>query len=48
MSTIIWVVGYTFNFSLVKLPVLDSDGYPTQQRGVNAYPGLFIVSMTLL
>src|ERR1700723_3844505 len=28
ISTMIWATGYSFDFSLVKLPVLDRDGYP--------------------
>ena len=34
ISTVIWAIGYTFDFSLVKLPVLDADGYPIQKRGM--------------
>jgi putative flavoprotein involved in K+ transport len=47
-STIIWAVGFAFDFGLVKLPVFDSDGYPIQQRGVTAYPGLFFVGLPWL
>ena len=39
INTIIWALGYTFDFSLVKLPATDNDGYPIQQRGVTDYPG---------
>ena len=28
ISTVVWATGYAFDFSLVKLPVVDSDGYP--------------------
>ena len=28
ISTVIWATGYTFDFSLVRLPVFDADGYP--------------------
>jgi putative flavoprotein involved in K+ transport len=41
ISTIIWATGYTFDFSLVKLPVVDSDGYPIQKRGVTRFEGLY-------
>ena len=34
IATIIWATGYNFDFSLVKLPVVDADGYPIQKRGV--------------
>ena len=37
IATILWATGYTFDFSLVKLPVVDADGYPIQKRGVTEY-----------
>jgi putative flavoprotein involved in K+ transport len=48
ITTIIWAVGYLFDFSLVKLPILDADGYPIQQRGVTAHTGLFFVGLPWL
>ena len=48
IHTVIWALGYTFDFSLVKLPVTDNDGYPIQQRGVTDYPGLYFVGMPWL
>jgi putative flavoprotein involved in K+ transport len=45
ISTLIWAMGYTFDYSLVKLPVQDSDGFPIQTRGVTHYPGLYFVGM---
>lgn len=48
ISTIIWATGYNFDFSLVKLPVVDADGYPTQKRGVTAYPGLYFLGLPWL
>lgn len=45
LSTVIWAVGYSFDFSLVRLPITDSDGYPLQQRGVTAYPGLYFLGL---
>lgn len=45
ITTIIWAVGYTFDFSLVRLPVLDGDGFPIQTRGVTNYRGLYFVGM---
>jgi putative flavoprotein involved in K+ transport len=41
-------MGYTFDFSLVKLPVTDSDGFPITQRGVTQYPGLYFLGMPWL
>jgi putative flavoprotein involved in K+ transport len=48
ISSIIWATGYSFDFGLVKLPVVDSDGYPIQARGVTDYDGLYFVGMPWL
>lgn len=48
ISTVIWATRYTFDFSLVKLPVVDSDGYPVQKRGVTRFEGLYFLGMPWL
>jgi putative flavoprotein involved in K+ transport len=48
ISTVIWATGYAFDFSLVKLPVVDSDGYPIQKRGVTRYRGLYFLGLPWL
>jgi putative flavoprotein involved in K+ transport len=48
ITTIIWAMGYSFDFSLVKLPAFDGDGFPVQQRGVTSYAGLYFVGMPWL
>jgi putative flavoprotein involved in K+ transport len=48
INTIIWAMGYAFEYSLVKLPVTDEDGFPIQKRGVTQYPGLYFVGMNWL
>ena len=45
---IIWTIGYSFDFSLVKLPVFDSAGFPIGSRGITDYPGLYFVGMPWL
>ncbi len=45
INTIIWARGYTFNYSMVKLPVFDQDGFPIQSSGVTHYPGLYFVGL---
>jgi len=45
IKTIIWAVGYTFDYSLVRLPVRDGDGFPIQTNGVTDYPGLYFSGM---
>ena len=34
ITSVIWAAGYRFDFSWIKLPTFDEDGYPVQQRGV--------------
>jgi putative flavoprotein involved in K+ transport len=48
IANVIWATGYRFDFSMIKLPILDDDGYPIQTRGVTAYPGLFFVGLPWL
>ena len=45
ITSVIWAAGYRFDFSLVKLPIFDVDGFPVQQRGVTAAPGLYFAGM---
>ena len=48
ISTVIWATGYAFDFTFVKLPVVDSDGYPIQRRGVTEYSGLYFLGLPWL
>jgi len=45
---VLWATGYNFGFSLVKLPIVDADGYPIQKRGVTDYQGLYFLGMPWL
>jgi len=45
ITTVIWATGYKFDFSLVKLPAFDEDGYPLQKRGVTEFPGLYFIGL---
>lgn len=45
VSTIIWTCGFTFDFSMVQLPLLDEFGYPKASRGVTDHPGLFFLGI---
>lgn len=45
ITTIIWAMGYSFDFSLVKQPVLDDAGFPIQNGGLTNYAGLYFVGM---
>ena len=48
ITNVIWATSYEFDFSLVRLPLFDADGYPIQTRGVTAYNGLFFVGLPWL
>ena len=48
ITNVIWATGYNFDFSVVKLPIVDDDGFPIQTRGVTAFPGLFFVGLPWL
>jgi putative flavoprotein involved in K+ transport len=45
VSTVIWATGYTRDYSLVQLPVVDASGFPIQEHGVTSYPGLYFVGI---
>jgi putative flavoprotein involved in K+ transport len=45
VRTVIWATGFNFDYSLVKLPVRDADGFPIQVNGVTEFPGLYFVGM---
>jgi len=48
ITNVIWATSYKFDFSFIKLPILDGDGYPIQKRGVTNYPGLYFVGLPWL
>ncbi|MBS0353633.1 MAG: NAD(P)-binding domain-containing protein [Proteobacteria bacterium] len=48
ITTVIWATGYGFDFSLVRFPVFDEDGYPQQKRGVTAQEGLYFIGLPWL
>jgi putative flavoprotein involved in K+ transport len=45
INTIIWAGGYDWDYSFIKVPVLDSEGFPIQNKGVTNSPGLCFVGM---
>jgi putative flavoprotein involved in K+ transport len=48
INTVIWAMGYASDYSLVKLPLTDEDGFPLQQRGITQYSGLYFVGTNWL
>ena len=47
VTTIIWAMGYNFDFNPVKLPVFDEDGYPDSETRYNGIPGVVFRGFTL-
>jgi putative flavoprotein involved in K+ transport len=45
VGSIIWATGLRFDLGPLKLPVVAGDGFPIQERGVSAYPGLYFAGM---
>jgi putative flavoprotein involved in K+ transport len=45
IRTIVWAAGFNVDYSFVRIPVFDQDGYPIQRRGVTAYPGLYFMGV---
>jgi putative flavoprotein involved in K+ transport len=45
ISTVIWSTGYRFDFDWVKLPVLDGNGPPIQERGVTSVPNVYFLGL---
>lgn len=45
IGVMIWATGYSNDYSLVQLPLLDSYNYPSADRGVTRYPGLYFLGM---
>jgi putative flavoprotein involved in K+ transport len=48
IRTVIWATSYRFDYTFVRLPILDSDGFPIQKHGVTEYPGLYFVGLPWL
>jgi putative flavoprotein involved in K+ transport len=48
ITSIIWAMGYRFDFSWVKFPIFDEDGFPVQARCVTKQPGLYFLGLHFL
>jgi putative flavoprotein involved in K+ transport len=48
ITCIIWAGGYKYDFSWIYLPILGDDGFPVQQRGATAFPGLYFLGLPWL
>ena len=45
IKSVIWCIGYGFDFSWIKAPVFDEFGYPKYDRGVTAEEGLYFLGL---
>jgi putative flavoprotein involved in K+ transport len=45
VGTILWANGFRPDFSWIELPLFDEHGWPVQERGVTAVPGLYFVGL---
>ena len=48
VSTIIWAMGYNFDFSLVKMAEMDEFGFPVTKGGVTRHAGLYFAGLPWL
>ena len=45
ITSIIWATGYEYDYGWLRVPVLDAQGRPLQQRGVSPMPGLYFLGL---
>jgi putative flavoprotein involved in K+ transport len=45
VATVVWCTGFKADYSWIKLPLLGSDGWPRQYRGVADVPGMYFVGI---
>lgn len=45
ISTVIWAGGFTPDYSWIRLPIFDDSGYPANDGGLTAEPGLAFVGL---
>ena len=45
VTTIVWAVGFSYDFSWIDFPVRDEMGYPVTDRGATFVPGLYFMGL---
>jgi putative flavoprotein involved in K+ transport len=45
VAAIVWATGYDYDYGWLRVPVLDAQGRPLQQRGVTHVPGLYFLGL---
>ena len=48
ITSIVWCIGFTPDFSWVDIPVFNGRSYPGHERGVTAQPGLYFLGLPWL
>ena len=48
IGTILWANGFRPDLGWIELPLADEHGWPVQERGVTAFPGLYFVGLNWL
>jgi putative flavoprotein involved in K+ transport len=48
IGTVIWALGYDYDFAWIKCPVPDGKGAPSHQRGVTEVRGLYFLGLPRL
>lgn len=48
ITNVLWATSYAFDFSFVRLPILDGDGFPIQTAGVTSHPNLYFAGLPRL
>ena len=49
VANVIWCTGFRPDYSWIRLPILDADGWPVHRRGViEAAPGLYVLGVPFL
>lgn len=45
ITTVVWCTGFGRDDRWIEVPVFDGRGYPTHDRGVTSYPGLYFLGL---
>ncbi len=45
IGSVVWATGFRYDFSWVEAASFDAFGYPVQERGASAIPGLFFLGL---
>jgi putative flavoprotein involved in K+ transport len=48
VTSIVWAIGFAFDFGWLQVDALDEKGKPQHQRGVSAEPGLYFLGLPWL